>query len=205
MTVFYAAVEDDPLTSGNGSRVHASGKVGTIKGEDGRSRRMAFIGDPAWCVACQSMGVIVGGAPVPENRRMLDLVNGGRRQAVGGDEVACKCAIAPRVIAMYGRKFIITGVSASKNPGESSRVATAAPSSRAMDERKHSCWCLVQDRITGERMANREFVAEIAGVRQSGKTDGLGYAKIETNGEQQFNVHVIFSSPKRVLKPRQGK
>lgn len=51
MTVFYAAVEDDPLTSGNGSRVHAIGKVGTIKGEDGRYRRMAFIGDPAWCIA----------------------------------------------------------------------------------------------------------------------------------------------------------
>lgn len=136
---------------------------------------------------------------------MLDLVNGGRRQAVGGDEVACKCAIAPKVIAIYGRKFMITVVSASKSPGGSSRVAAAASSSPAIDERKHSCWCLVQDRITGERMANRAFVAEIAGVRRSGKTDGQGYAKIETNGEQPFNVHVIFSSPKRVLKPRQGK
>ncbi|CAE6700705.1 hypothetical protein R69927_03260 [Paraburkholderia domus] len=88
MTIFYAAVEDDPLTSGNGSRVHASGNAGTIEGEDGRYRRMAFIGDPAWCVACQNRGVIVGGTPVLENRRMLDLVNASRRQAVGGDEVA---------------------------------------------------------------------------------------------------------------------
>jgi len=55
-----------------------------------------------------------------------------------------------------------------------------------------------------EPLANRDFVADIGGLKQSGKTDGQGYAKIETSGEQPFNIHVIFSSPKRVLKPGQG-
>lgn len=57
MGIWYAAVEDDPLTSGPGSRVYAGENVGTIQGEDGRRRRMVFIGDEAWCAACSSMGV----------------------------------------------------------------------------------------------------------------------------------------------------
>lgn len=202
MTIFYAAVEDDPLTSGKDSRVHASGKASTIKGEDGVIRRMAFIGDSAWCVACQSTGVIIGGAPVPQNRRMLDLVNGGRRQAVGGDEVACKCAIHPQIIAVYGRKYTITTVSKG-SVGASNAVVGASPS-QAVDKTTHARWCVVWDSATGEPVANRAFVTDIGGVRKSGKTDEQGYAKIETNGEQPFSIHVIFSSPKRVLKPRQG-
>lgn len=123
---------------------------------------------------------------------------------MGGDEVACKCATRPQVIALYGRKFAITGVSASKGSAGASSVAAAASPAQAVDEAKHTRWCLAWDRVTGEPLANREFVADIGGVRQSGKTDGQGYAKIETNGEQPFNIHVIFSSPKRVLKPSQG-
>jgi hypothetical protein len=54
-------------------------------------------------------------------------------------------------------------------------------------------------------LVNQDFIVETGGVRLSGKTDENGYAKIETNGEQAFNIHVIFSSPKRTLKPRLGK
>jgi hypothetical protein len=62
----------------------------------------------------------------------------------------------------------------------------------------------VWDSATGEPLANRDFVADVGGVQQSGKTDAEGYAKIATEGEQPVNIHVIFSSPKRDLKPRQG-
>ncbi|MBB5467056.1 hypothetical protein HDG32_003176 [Paraburkholderia sp. CI2] len=48
-SVYYAAVEGDPLTSGDGSRVFASERVGTIADQSGRQRRMAFIGDHAYC------------------------------------------------------------------------------------------------------------------------------------------------------------
>jgi hypothetical protein len=87
--------------------------------------------------------------------------------------------------------------------GANSVTAAASPA-QTIDEATHTRWCLVWDRDTGESVTNQEFVADIGGVRQYGKTDGQGYAKIETNGEQAFNIHVVFSSPKRVLKPHQG-
>ncbi|TKC80208.1 hypothetical protein FAZ69_29610 [Trinickia terrae] len=105
--IYYAAVEDDPLTSGKGSRVFAYKQAGTIEGDDGKYRRMAFIGDEAYCSACNSTGAIAYGAGVNDRQRMVDLVNGGRRQAVGGDIVLCKCADPPRIIAVYGRKWMI--------------------------------------------------------------------------------------------------
>ncbi|SDR51192.1 hypothetical protein SAMN05443245_6857 [Paraburkholderia fungorum] len=105
--IYYAAVEDDPLTSGNGSRVFAMKQGATIQGEDGKRRSLAFIGDDAYCPACNTTGVITYGAGVGDRRRLLDRVN-NRRQAVGGDIVLCKCAQHPRIIALYGRKWRIT-------------------------------------------------------------------------------------------------
>jgi len=121
MGIWYAAVADDPLTSGPGGRVYAKGKAGTVRGEDGRSRRLAFIGDEAYCAACGTTGVIAYGADLREQRRLLDFTLGKRRQAVGGDIVLCKCASPPRIIALYGRKWTI------RDQGESA-PARAAPS-----------------------------------------------------------------------------
>ncbi|CAE6888106.1 hypothetical protein R75471_02210 [Paraburkholderia domus] len=127
---YYAAVEGDPLTSGKGSQVFASGHCGTITDESGRPRRMVFIGDPAYCQACDSQGVIIGGAGVSSARRMIDLVNGGRRQAVGGDWVSCKCPDHPRIIAVYGRRWVI------HDRGDASGTAarSLAPSIATYDE-----------------------------------------------------------------------
>jgi len=109
MGTWYAAVEDDPLTSGPGGRVYATGKVGTVKGDDGRHRRMAFLGDRAYCAACGSVGLIACGTTgLREQRCLLDRTSGGRRQAVGDDIVLCKCPTPPRIIARYGRKWKIT-------------------------------------------------------------------------------------------------
>lgn len=46
---YYAAVEGDPLTSGEGSRVYTKQNVGTITDQSGRPRRMAFIGRRLVC------------------------------------------------------------------------------------------------------------------------------------------------------------
>ncbi|MGF6700570.1 hypothetical protein OKW38_005182 [Paraburkholderia sp. MM5496-R1] len=105
--IYYAAVDGDPLTSGEGGQVYASGKVGTITDESGRPRRMVFIGDDAYCAKCKSTGSVTYGAGVNDRKRMVDLVNGGRLQAVGGDIVLCKCTNPPRIIAMYGTKWRI--------------------------------------------------------------------------------------------------
>lgn len=105
--IYYAAVEDDPLTSGPGGRVYASQRVSTIKGSDGKYRCLAFIGDSAYCAACGSDGVIAYGAGLSNRKRMVDRAHGGRLQAVGGDIVLCKCAEPPRIIAQYGCKWVI--------------------------------------------------------------------------------------------------
>lgn len=119
---YYAAVEGDPLTSGEGSRVYARDNAGTIEDGSGRPRRMAFIGDDAYCARCKSTGSITYGVNIRNGGRMLDLVNGGRYQAVGGDIVLCKCADHPRIIATYGTSWSIV------DRGEDSRVAvTKAP------------------------------------------------------------------------------
>lgn len=104
---YYAAVEGDPLTSGEGSRVYAKEDVGTIEDESGRPHHMVFIGDSAYCSKCGSSGVVTYGAGVSDMLRMIDAVHGGRRQAVGGDIVLCKCATHPRIIAVYGRSWMI--------------------------------------------------------------------------------------------------
>ncbi|MGS1035614.1 PAAR domain-containing protein [Burkholderia glumae] len=104
---YYAAVDDDPLTSGPGSRVIALTPCGTIEGDDGKHRRLAFIGDTAYCPECNSTGAITYGADVDATLRMADWVNCGRRQAVGGDIVLCKCATPPRIIARFGLSWEI--------------------------------------------------------------------------------------------------
>lgn len=78
MGIFYAAVDGDPLTSHEDSHVIAREgyRAATIKGDDGKTRSVVYIGDSAWCGACQSTGVIVGGAGISENRRMIDLAGG---------------------------------------------------------------------------------------------------------------------------------
>jgi len=101
--VYYAAVEGDPLTSGEGSCVYSTKRVGTIADASGRPRRIAFIGDDAYCPKCKSTGSITYGVNIRKGGRMLDLVNGGRDQAVGGDIVLCKCPQHPRVVAHYAR------------------------------------------------------------------------------------------------------
>lgn len=104
---YYAAVEDDPLTSGKGSRVFSALPCGAIEGEDGKRRRLAFIGDKAYCPACDSFGQITYGAGVSGEHRLIDQENGGRHQAVGGDIVSCKCSDHPRIISVYGRSWMI--------------------------------------------------------------------------------------------------
>ncbi|WP_322061139.1 hypothetical protein [Paraburkholderia sp. J63] len=106
--IYYAVVQGDPLTSGEGSSVYSTKKrVGTIADKSGRPRPMIFIGDEGYCPKCKTMGAITYGAGVSNRKRMVDLVNGGRLQAVGGDIVLCNCADPPRIIAVYGRKWMI--------------------------------------------------------------------------------------------------
>jgi hypothetical protein len=119
MAVYFAAVEGDPLDSGEGSYIYGTRKtIGTIEDKSGTLRNMVFIGDEGYCAKCGSAGPITYGAGVSERRRMVDLVNGGRLQAVGGDIVLCKCSAPPRIIAIYGQRFTIEDNDSAKAASE---------------------------------------------------------------------------------------
>jgi hypothetical protein len=160
---------------------------------------MVYIGDDAWCGACKSIGVIIGGAGVTEQRRMFDLAGGGRRQAVDGDEVHCKCPTPPRIVAVHGMKWRIVDRGGDHAASPSARAA--APSSPPAEPR-HERWFRVWDSTTGESLPDRDFIANVGGVRQTGRTDGDGYARIVTNGAQPVSIHVVFEAPRRRLNAR---
>ncbi|CAE6855653.1 hypothetical protein R69927_07758 [Paraburkholderia domus] len=179
---YYAAVEGDPLTSGKGSQVFATGHCGTITDESGRARRMAFIGDPAYCEACDSQGVIIGGAGVSGARRMIDLVNGGRRQAVGGDWVSCKCPEHPRVIAIYGRRWII------RDDGDAAPSrARETPAPRLIYDEQFTL-----NDGSGQPLANFRYrVRNGATVVASGVTDANGCTqRINAEGALRLTLEV---------------
>lgn len=104
---YYAVVDRDALTSGPNSRAYARSDSCFIDDDAGRSRRMVFIGDSTYRERCNSVGEIVGGAGVSDMHRMIDMENAGRRQAVGGDCILCKCPERHRVLAFYERSWII--------------------------------------------------------------------------------------------------
>lgn len=186
MTIFYAAVEGDPLDSGKESRVISAVQfAGTIEGDDGFARKMAFIGDHAWCEACKSFGVIARGASVRAGGRMVDFVNGGRYQAVGGDEVVCKCARHPRIIAVYGRSWTITNEGDGANAA-SLRIAQSKPL-------VHDEQFTLRDQITGDPLHGVRYrITSSCGQVLTGETDSTGRTqRVVTDGAQHFRLDVI--------------
>ncbi|WP_175720432.1 hypothetical protein [Burkholderia anthina] len=105
MTIFYAVVEDDPLDTGG--YVLDGGKCGTIVGDDGKRRRITFIGQRAWCSACESVGIIEAAPGAPSKKRLRDFTSAGRVQALSNDWVRCRCERPPRIVSRYGRQWKI--------------------------------------------------------------------------------------------------
>lgn len=181
--LYYAAVEGDPLTSGEGSRVYGTQKtIGTIEDENGQPRNMVFIGDEGYCAKCDSTGSITYGAGVSERKRMVDLVNGGRLQAVGGDIVLCQCANPPRIIAMHGRRWMI------HDQGEATRrTAPGAPAqSLVYDEQ----FTLIDG--NGRPMPGTYYTLRVdCGSRVHGTTDSAGRtARHRTNGARSVAIYL---------------
>lgn len=179
MTIFYAVVDGDPLTSHPDSRVIASSRSISVEGEDGISRFMAFVGDNAWCSACMSMGVIVGGAPVNQQQRMVDFTQAGRHQAVGGDKVACKCPRPPEIISAYGRRWMI--FDDGHKQGDSFVVDKKGPED-VFDEMVE----LISSSIEGVPY----YIETTAGEKFSGRVSAIGtLPRIATDGEDSYTVY----------------
>ncbi|WP_250535013.1 hypothetical protein [Caballeronia sp. AZ10_KS36] len=110
MGQYFSAVEGDPLSSSPDSYVMSSG-VNAFFSDDG-NRTMAFVGGNAYCGKCKSVGTIIGGSGCGDNARVYDVLS-GRRQAVAGDFVRCKCDTRPVILARYGRSWVIEDTSGS--------------------------------------------------------------------------------------------
>ncbi|TDN68876.1 hypothetical protein B0G77_2232 [Paraburkholderia sp. BL10I2N1] len=132
----------------------------------------------------------------------------GRVVVLDDDHVLCPCGTNRVIVVSDPGVWVRTS-----DGGSGSAIRASAVSARSEDDTKpvlqaieeqHTRVFFVWDSVTGEALANRDYVVDVGGVRQRGKTDGEGYAKITTNGEQPVNIHVIFSSPRRSLKPRPG-
>lgn len=180
--IYYAAVEGDPLTSGEGSRVYAKENVGTIADDTGRPRCMAFIGDSAYCPKCKSTGFITGGAGLGDRGRMVDLVNGGRLQAVGGDIVLCKCTDRPRIIAVYGRNWMIHDWGEEK----AASVAKAPAQNLAYDQQ------FTLSDAAGKALVNTWYTVRMpSGELLHGVTDSQGRTeRHETDGAQSVRIYL---------------
>ena len=138
MAIYYAAVEGDPLDSGEGGYIYGTKKtIGTIEDKNGKPRNMVFIGDEGYCAKCGSTGSITYGAGVSGRRRMVDLVNGGRLQAVGGDIVLCNCSEPPRIIAVHGQRWMIQDDGGARAATGAQTASASNASSASCDELEH--------------------------------------------------------------------
>ena len=190
MPIFYAAVEDDPLSSGRGSQLLPGASTDTIKGEDGRYRRLAYVGDKAWCVACRSVGVIVAVARLDDSMRMIDFTLSGRRQAVGGDKVACKCERMPEIIAVHGCSWMITDNSDANQQANTSRPTTGT-AAHAIRAALHDEQFTLID-ANGKPLADMYYTVRLpSGELKHGTADSHGRtARYQTNGTQNISIHL---------------
>lgn len=100
MTIYYAIVDGDPISSGG--HVLATATDDWIADHTGKLRAVAYLGNQAWCEACKSWGDIVACSGVADYLRTDHYLHG--KQAVSDDGVACKCAVMPRLIPRYGMR-----------------------------------------------------------------------------------------------------
>ncbi|SEA32710.1 PAAR domain-containing protein [Paraburkholderia sartisoli] len=159
---------------------------------------LTFLGAKVVCPACKRTGVIVGQGP-----RYPD-ISMGKQMALDNDICVCGCEPPPRMRASQKRMFEDHLESNIANRWRTDNDEPARRSAAPASSPQYVRWFYVRNSTTGQRLAHRDFVADVGGARQSGKTDAEGYAKITTSSEQPVSIHVVFSSPRRTLKPRQG-
>lgn len=179
----------DPTTTRGFVMAHSS----TIH-DDGK--KVALSGDEATCGNCKGTFKILGtGKGMSEN---------GRDVVVEGDLVLCPCKKNRVIIGSNPGIFLNADGGAGTAIGAQPIAASASPSA-SQSPGKPQCArrIFVWDSTTGNPVADRAFLAEVSGKMLSGRTDGQGYATIKTDGEQSVNIHILFSSPRRDLKPQQ--
>jgi len=187
MTIYYAIVEGDPLTSGGNSQVIEGNSRCTIEDHEGRNRAQAYLGHQAWCAACQSVGVITAGSGISDYLRGIDYTIGGAKEAVDGDIVVCKCETHPRVVAVYARHCSYPDISGCRPQATETPSRLPAPvASKPYDE---------QFRLSdakGSPLANTYYTARLpSGELVHGVTDSHGRTeRYETEGARSIQIYL---------------
>jgi len=166
------------------------------------SVEIATLDMKTWCAACNQEGFIA-----PKGPRWPGTGPNGKRWALSGDINVCGCNPSPTFYAERGMSMSFTSEEAARLTAPPARATAGTPSaspSPSADEPRHVQRFFIWDSVTGEPLPDCGFVANVGGVRRSGKTDREGYATVSTDGAQKVEIHVIFSSPKRDLVPREG-
>ncbi|WP_186307961.1 PAAR domain-containing protein [Paraburkholderia sp. BCC1884] len=158
---------------------------------------MTYIGAKVDCQTCFTVGFIVGTGPRLPYSMM------GQNAALDGDICACACQPSPVMIASQNDLFQELDVCALTHSPDGDNTRRLDAASTAPPARKHAQRVFVWDSITGEPLRNQQFIADIEGEQRSGRTDGDGYATLETDHSKAFRIHIVFSSPKRDLTPYQ--
>ena len=178
MAIFFAAVEGDPLDSGGNSRVVEGARSITIEGGDGRSRRMALLGHQAWCDACKSAGVIVAAAGSPSRNRLIDFTSSGQRQALGGDQVICKCEQHPRIVPVHGRRWTVRpDVAPADMPPPTASRSFETPPAERVDNAYDEHFILI-DRRTGQPVRGFAWGVATSDGQCEGCTDADGKTQV---------------------------
>lgn|GEM_PF-1568202 len=188
MGILYAVVEDDPLDSGG--HVFEGGNCGTIAGDDGRHRRITFLGQRAWCRTCESVGTIEAAPGSPDQRRMRDFTSGGRLQALSGDWVRCHCERPPRIISLHGRKWKIddSGCGTGMQTVAAATSAGATTASPAYDDR------FVLRDAAGNALSNAAYALQRdTGAFEYGRTDAFGQTHVLASMPHVENIKIYLA------------
>lgn len=152
-----------------------------------------------YCYACKQAGFIA-----PQGPRWAGTGPNGKPWALSGDINVCGCKPSPVFHAMRSMKMTFTSEDIAQWNTASTQSRARERTSLRAEEPPHTCRFYVWDSSTGKALSNRDFVADVGGSLQRGRTDGDGYATITSDGSQQIKLHVIFHSPKRELTPILG-
>ncbi|MBR7963442.1 hypothetical protein KDW55_00810 [Burkholderia sp. AU19243] len=187
MVIFYAVVEDDPLDSGG--YVLDGGKCGTIVGDDGKHRRITFVGQRAWCSTCESIGTIEAAPWAPNAKRLRDFTCAGRVQALSGDWVRCQCDRPPRINSRYGRKWKIEGIAHNVEiPAPAAMSSLQPPVPLVYDDR------FVLRDIAGNPLSYARYaLRRDTGTFEYGTTDRLGYTHLLASVRHAENITIYLA------------
>lgn len=188
MAIFYAVVEDDPLDSGG--YVLDGGKCGTILGDDGKLRRITFVGQRAWCSSCESIGTIEAAPSNPNKKRLRDFTCGERVQALSGDWVRCHCERPPRIDSRYGRKWKIeeTGHDMRISPSAGAMSSLPATVPLTYDDR-----FVLQDAAGNPLSQTRYALQRRTGAFEYGTTDELGQTHLLASVPHAENITIYLA------------